>query len=321
MDINTARAAIDAYRPLLADDDMARLEFFLGLWEFQQGIKTRALEAGGEPVPEGAPLAEWYWGEKPLLAMAPLELDTALFADALKGCTAQLVEGAGLDAELANALTGFDWAGLAAEANGNAQTPSEALTTGQSPAKAGSDPGAFIEALYTRLGEEGHSEPFRESVALIVTLALRPLLEPAADVLGTAMVADEQNATRLKPLLCPVCGSHAATSRVGDVPSGAKNGRLLSCSLCGMQWEFERIRCSRCGTQNQGKLHYFHAEGDDAHRLYLCDECGGYTRTTFAQNLRVSFSFEVEDVVMARLDHIAQDPRFWDSKNRSQPRA
>jgi FdhE protein len=310
MDISTARAAIDAYRPLLPDDDMARLGFFLRLWELQQGLKARALEAGSGAALERAPLAEWYWGEKPLLMMAPLELDTALLTDALMGCATQLVEGAGFDAALAHALAGFDWAGLAAEANGGAQANDGGPATGQDGARAGYDPSAFITAFCARLGEEGRSRPFIESVALIIALALRPLLEPAADALGAAMSADDQNATRLKPLLCPVCGSHATVSRVGDVPSGTKNGRLLSCGLCGMQWEFERIRCSRCGTRNQGKLHYFHVEGDEAHRLYLCDECGGYTRTTFAQNLRVPFSFDVEDVVMARLDHIAQDPRF-----------
>jgi FdhE protein len=287
MDLSTARAAVEAYRPLLPDDDNARLGFFLDLWEFQQGCRAQVSAAGRDVVPEGAPLAEWYWDEKPLLMLAPLEFDATLLTDALKGCAAHLVKGAGLDVELAHALAGFDWASLTARATGSA-------------------PVAFIEDISAGLKAEGRSEAFVQIAALIVALALRPLLEPTADALGATMSSNEQNATHLKPLLCPVCGSHASASRIGDVPSGAKNGRLLFCSLCGMQWEFERIRCSRCGTRNQGKLHYFHIEGDEAHRLYLCDECGGYTRTIFAQNLRVPFSFDVEDVVMARLDHTIQ---------------
>ena len=49
-------------------------------------------------------------------------------------------------------------------------------------------------------------------------------------------------------------------------------------------------------------------EGDDAHRLYACDECGGYVRTRFIDPATLlPFSPEVEDVVMATLDAVAQD--------------
>ena len=65
------------------------------------------------------------------------------------------------------------------------------------------------------------------------------------------------------------------------------------------------MRCARCGTRNQGHLHYFNVEGDDSHRIATCDECGGYMRTVFQDDALVPFSFDVEDVVMARLDSIA----------------
>ncbi|WP_371298187.1 formate dehydrogenase accessory protein FdhE [Paraeggerthella sp.] len=73
----------------------------------------------------------------------------------------------------------------------------------------------------------------------------------------------------------------------------------------GTAWDFERVRCARCGTQNQAHLHYFNVEGDDAHRIATCDECGGYVRTVYQEDVLAPFSFEVEDVVMARLDLIA----------------
>ncbi|MDR2109288.1 MAG: formate dehydrogenase accessory protein FdhE [Coriobacteriales bacterium] len=307
MDLDTAQAAVCAYRPQLAEDDSARLEFFSKIWEFQEGIKARVLEAGRVVVVQGAPLAEWYWSEKPLLKMAPLELDVALFGDALQGCAARLATDAGLDAELADALTRFDWAGLALQANGLADeaATAERDTAERDNAGAGSSPDAFIAALCRRLNALGHPQAFVQTVAINVALALRPLLEPTADALLATLPSGGNDSVGHKPLLCPVCGSQASASCVGNLPSGTKNGRLLFCSLCGMQWEFERIRCPRCGTSNQGKLHYSHIQGDEAHRLYLCDQCGGYTRTTFAQSLRVPFSFDVEDVVMARLDQIA----------------
>ena len=77
------------------------------------------------------------------------------------------------------------------------------------------------------------------------------------------------------------------------------------CAQCGCAWEFERVRCVRCGTQNQSRLHYFNLEGDEAHRLATCDECGGYTRTVYEEDALAPFSFEVEDVVMAKLDLVA----------------
>ena len=75
--------------------------------------------------------------------------------------------------------------------------------------------------------------------------------------------------------------------------------------------EFDRIRCPRCGTRNQGNLHYFNIEGDEGHRIGTCDECGSYIRTRFAgEGDNAPYSPEVEDVVMARLDAVAMDPSF-----------
>ena len=68
------------------------------------------------------------------------------------------------------------------------------------------------------------------------------------------------------------------------------------------------MRCARCGTRNQAHLHFFNIEGDDAHRIATCDECGGYMRTLYSDDALAPCSYEVEDVVMARLDAIANDP-------------
>ena len=44
-----------------------------------------------------------------------------------------------------------------------------------------------------------------------------------------------------------------------------------------------------------------------SHRIATCDECGGYLRTVYADDALAPFSFEVEDVIMARLDAIAAE--------------
>lgn len=82
------------------------------------------------------------------------------------------------------------------------------------------------------------------------------------------------------------------------------------CGTCGALWPFERVRCGNCGTKNQGHLHYYNVDDDFAHRVQVCDECGGYQRVVFQQEARGGCVMEVEDVVMAKLDHVAHEQRF-----------
>lgn len=99
-------------------------------------------------------------------------------------------------------------------------------------------------------------------------------------------------------------------AHVGQAGTKTKGrGRALWCAQCGCVWDIERVRCVRCGTQNQGHLHFFNVEGDDDHRIATCDECGGYVRTVYEEDGPMvqlyPFSYEVEDMVMAKLDLIA----------------
>ena len=144
---------------------------------------------------------------------------------------------------------------------------------------------------------------------LFASLALRWQLEGPAEAVARArkkakVFYDHQ-------MHCPACGGDAALARVGEGGSGDGRNKTLWCAQCGTSWEFDRIRCPRCGTRNQGNLHYFNIEGDEGHRIGTCDECGSYIRTRFAgEGDNAPYSPEVEDVVMARLDAVAMDPSF-----------
>jgi FdhE protein len=334
MDFTSIDKAIDSYSSLLADDDRARLEFFRGLWQLQQRIRQ------GAPVgqlPDSDTLETWYWQERPLLMMMPLAIDAELLADAAQQVSAYLAEHAGLTEQAARQLAAFDWQAFLA-GQGTEQGAEQAVgqatgrAVGWDVRQAGYDPSAFIEACCQALRSGAASaaavdaaavdavlpEPadgsatvpsaeLAELVAMVLAMTLRPLLEPTAAAAMGSLDLKQASAEHKKPLRCPVCGSLAAAGCVGEVPSGAKNGRLLYCATCGANWEFERIRCARCGSQNQEKLHYFHLDGDSAHRLQLCDACGDYLRVIFRVELPAVFVFEVEDVVMARLDKVAQD--------------
>ena len=208
-----------------------------------------------------------------------------------------LADNAGLEPEVADALRALDWYKL----------------TGAFNLKlAGSNPPQFIEGCLKDFDSFGIGPELPASVVMmVVAFALRAHIQPAAEQLFAAVPKDvRESAQREHPLNCPVCGSPAVASHV-DAASGIDGrSRHQFCSMCGTVWPFERMRCGVCGTENATRLHYFHVEGDSSHRLQNCDECGQYQRMVFEEDLSIPLSMDVEDVVMAKLDAIALDPRF-----------
>jgi FdhE protein len=301
MDLTLIDQAIKAYQPLLNENDRKRLEFFRGLWELQQGYISQMQSTLNYELPESEQVLSWYWDEKPLFLMAPLTIDKELFLSALSDCTTYIADNAGLSEEAVSTLRAFDWSKLI-ESVGLEQ--------------AGYDPGLWLSVAFAAAVEQVHSETTAQAqqgnaqdtgaLGIVLNCALRPMLEPAAKQAMTLYAPDRESyENHTKPLRCPVCGGHAGLCYVGNTPSSEGAGHMLYCTTCSANWEFERIRCAHCGTQNQSKLHYFHVEDDTAHRLYLCDECSSYLRTTFLSDLKAPFCMEVEDVVMAKLDHVA----------------
>lgn len=144
------------------------------------------------------------------------------------------------------------------------------------------------------------------TLAVICACALRAhLLLPAKNAAQDYTNSVDKSAD--SPLACPVCGYRETLSWVGEFTAHHGNERVKYCPLCATQWAFERIRCGRCGTKNQGHFHYTNEEHDNSHRILICDECHSYERVVFQEHLQSpAFSIEVEDVVMAPLDALAQ---------------
>lgn len=144
------------------------------------------------------------------------------------------------------------------------------------------------------------------TLAVICACALRAhLLLPAKNAAQDYTNSADKSAD--SPLACPVCGYRETLSWVGEFTAHHGNERVKYCPLCASQWAFERIRCGRCGSKNQGHFHYTNEEHDNSHRILICDECHSYERVVFQEHLQSpAFSIEVEDVVMAPLDALAQ---------------
>jgi FdhE protein len=225
--------------------------------------------------------------------MSPVVIDKDELIAALEECAAYLADNAGLAEEAVAQLRSFGW---------------RALIERSDVTKAGRDPAAWL-AVTEELALAA-DESLIAPIGIVLACAVRPLLETVAAKIMESLQVTDSSHMHVRPLRCPACGGHASVGFVGPTRSSEGNGRMLYCSTCATTWEFERLRCAHCGSQNQGKLHYFHIEGDSAHRLHLCDECGSYLRTVFANELAAPLSYEVEDVIMARLDMVAHDRRF-----------
>ncbi|MBM6998740.1 formate dehydrogenase accessory protein FdhE [bacterium] len=300
MDLDRVRASVSAYEhdPDVTTADVARLRFFEGLLELQQGRAEELARKAPYELPAGLDFVSVYRDPRQfVLGSAPVRIDAADFAQTLASVARYVTAGAGLDEQAAHAIASLDWDAVAARAD---------------LALAGADPAAFVEAVLGAPEKLGiPAEVPGGLLGTILVSALRPHLQPAAEVIAAAYSKVEDPHGYSAPLDCPVCGSPATASWVGDAAGTSGRGRKQYCATCGTQWDFDRIRCDNCGTHNEGHLHYHSVEGDPGHRILTCDECGGYERVVFQEDLRHGpLVMEVEDVVMANLDQVARDPRF-----------
>ncbi len=297
MNMNLINKVIDSYNKTLNESDQARLKFFQGLWEEMQRWSTGPVAAvNSYEFPDQEHITAAWDRDEAIFSLVSVDLSAdrlvAIF-NALRNTYTQsaMTEDKGNDE-----LLGID---------------AKAVLTSELLSKAAKDPESFAQELFDALKAKVSESTARIAVMLMM-LALRVEFEPIAQKLMKQFPKGDD--IHHHPLRCPVCGSSPALARVGGEGSPTDGrGRSLYCQQCGCVWDFERIRCARCGTRNQGHLHYFNIEGDDGHRIATCDECGDYIRTVFLEESLMPFSFEVEEVVTARLDAVARDPRFQPS--------
>ncbi len=300
MNLKLIHRVIDSYNKTLDETDRLRLAFFEGLWEEMDRWSTGPLTAAKQyQVPSADQLLEAWNNDQSILSIAPATLNEDRFRAIFTALRDYVAQSHLLSSDDAQTLLDLDVLQV---------LPNEALV------QAGSNPGLFLEETLKHAQDVLENESLAHMVVLIAMLTLRVELEGVANAVKDLFPKGDE--CHHNPLLCPICGSEPALAKVGgaDSPTDGR-GRTLYCQQCGTVWDFERIRCARCGTHNQNHLHYFNVEGDDGHRIATCDECGRYIRTVFIEEALMPFSYEVEEVVTARLDAIARDPRFQGSDN------
>jgi FdhE protein len=231
--------------------------------------------------------------EVPFLQENLLSVDADLLVEGISNIAAAATREGMFSAEVGEAFTRVKW---------------DRVVAASKLDLAGSKPNEWLEYFCDVLIDDGMDEKSARLATLLASMSLKAQLEePAMQMMKSLKGAGEVSK---HPLHCPVCGCDPTMAHVGGSKTSSGRGKVLVCPQCATVWDFERVRCARCGMQNQAHLHYFNIEGDDAHRIATCDECGSYIRTLYSEDNLAPCSYEVEDVVMARLEAIAQDPAY-----------
>jgi len=159
-----------------------------------------------------------------------------------------------------------------------------------------------LEALLTGGGKDQAIEQVaanrgldKQVLSFLVRSSTRPSIEAGREQLRGEFDPETWRKTR-----CPVCASPPALSLL----RGEGGMRYSLCSCCGCQWKIDRLSCSVCGSREQGALHYFCGEGEDACRIDLCDTCHHYIKTIDYRSLEESDP-SLEDLATLHLDVLA----------------
>ena len=297
--MSTLEKAVNSYLGELEEADANRLQFFKGLWDVQDSLTEGAAPYA---VPSGEEATEAAKDREPLFARFTPEIDR----DAYLGAVARVAEYVGANAGLSD-----DQAAALAAADFDGAITDEAL------AKAPYAVEEFLAEVYEGLlpeDDDAESEEADETIlapavfAMVAVASLTPLVAGAA--IDARRAIDNKTLSELSPQECPICGSPAAMSFVGERSSLQGGDRKLWCGMCHVTWPYGRLRCARCGTRSATALHYKHTEEDPGHRIHICDECHGYIRTVFHDEVNHIVSPAVEDIVTSHLHIVAEELGF-----------
>jgi len=134
----------------------------------------------------------------------------------------------------------------------------------------------------------------------------RAILRPYVELLRGLGIAPDRLHRRGK---CPFCGGEPgiAARREGSLTEGAR--RMLSCSLCGAEWLFERILCPSCFEEDPYKLPSFRDEKHPTVRIEACETCRRYVKSIdLSEDARPIP--EVDDLVSIAMDLWAVEQGF-----------
>ncbi len=139
-------------------------------------------------------------------------------------------------------------------------------------------------------------------IDLFAEESLRPELEKVAEKYGAAV-----EKAGWSEGYCPICGKEP---KIGEIRAGEDGRRYLFCNQCGFKWHFRRIKCPFCGNDEQHSLAYFAVEGEERHRVDVCNKCRRYIKIVELPKSSEELNLDVEDIATLHLDMIAYDEGY-----------
>ena len=100
---------------------------------------------------------------------------------------------------------------------------------------------------------------------------------------------------------CPFCAGAPSIAFRRTAAEGDGATRHLVCALCGLDWDFPRIRCPACGENDPEKLPAFHDERYAGVRLEACESCRRYVKS-LDRSRDERIEPEVDDLASIALD-------------------
>jgi FdhE protein len=139
----------------------------------------------------------------------------------------------------------------------------------------------------------------------------KAVAQPYAQRLAELAIAPADRGLENGPNRCPFC---AGVPQLSVFQAGAGDptdtgSRALLCATCLGVWAFRRVRCARCGEQDERKLAYFHAPELEHLRVDACDTCGAYLKTVDMTRLGLAVPI-VDEVAGAPLDVWAREQGY-----------
>jgi FdhE protein len=104
---------------------------------------------------------------------------------------------------------------------------------------------------------------------------------------------------------CPICGSLPHLSLLKE----EVGKRYLLCSFCGYSWRIDRVICPFCENKDPAALRYFCAEGEESHRIEVCEKCHQYIKTIDTRTVDVQDP-SLEDLATLHLDLLASQKGY-----------
>ncbi len=139
-------------------------------------------------------------------------------------------------------------------------------------------------------------------IDLFIEESLRPELEVVAEKYGALVEKSDWTEG-----YCPICGKEP---KIGEIRESEDGRRYLFCHQCGYKWHFRRIKCPFCGNEEQHSLAYFAVEGEESHRVDVCNKCRRYIKIIELPKSSEGVNLDVEDIATLHLDMLAYEEGY-----------